>query len=150
MKHFQVLLKATYIALLVGGLHFGTQTHAAYAACSGHGCDGQLPNNQQSCVADARTLGQTIFADSLIVDLRYSPTCLSRWARTTYDKTPPSGGEWYRSYVNWYPYSSYYDTPSIAVNYGQQIFSPMRGIDAAKGCGQRVNNLRAAVCTNPA
>lgn len=151
MLRRKVLIKAVCGVLLISGLHLGTQIQSAHAACFAHSCDGQSPFSQ-GCGADAYNLGQPVSGDSLYVDMRYSPTCVARWSRTVYNTTPPGGGEWYRTYINWYPYGggNIYDTPSIANNYGQQIVSPMRGVDAAKGCGQRGNIYRAALCTSPA
>jgi len=149
-EYQKIISKALSIAILISGFHPGAQMQAAHAACVGYACDNQSPV-YQGCGSDARTLSQPISADSLYVDLRYSPRCAARWSRTWYNATPASGGSWYRTYVNWYPYgSNLYATQSLANSYGQQIISPMKGVSTAKGCGQRVSIYRAAVCTYPA
>lgn len=49
--------------------------------CSGSGCDFQSPVST-GCSRDAYTVGRT-YIDGGYVDLRWSPTCQTNWARTT-------------------------------------------------------------------
>jgi Protein of unknown function (DUF2690) len=81
-------LVATGAALVATPLiGLAVTTSAQAAGCSGIGCDGQDPT-LTGCASSAYTVVSDYIynsADTVIgrVDLRYSPTCGTNWARTT-------------------------------------------------------------------
>ncbi|HEX4206769.1 MAG TPA: DUF2690 domain-containing protein [Ktedonobacteraceae bacterium] len=58
-----------------------TTRSSAQVTCSGNGCNGQNPVTT-GCNADAYTVQTAVFSNSY-VELRYSPTCGTNWARVT-------------------------------------------------------------------
>ena len=58
-----------------------TQRSRGNVMCSGTGCNGQNPVTT-GCDAGAYTVQTAVFSNSY-VELRYSPTCGTNWARTT-------------------------------------------------------------------
>ncbi len=63
----------------------GPATHAAQprranVTCSGNGCNGKNPATT-GCDVGAKTIQTAVFTNSY-VELRYSPTCGTNWART--------------------------------------------------------------------
>jgi hypothetical protein len=75
-------LMAALTLVLVSVL--STPAHAqAKTGCTGMSCRGRDPQ-AMGCSRDARTLATAYAHRNFRVELRYSPTCNARWARTTY------------------------------------------------------------------
>ncbi len=58
-----------------------SQQSSAKVTCSGNGCNGKSPATT-GCETGAYTVQTAVFSNSY-VELRYSPTCGTNWARTT-------------------------------------------------------------------
>lgn len=78
-----------------GGVVASTASSAAAVTCYGHYCSGKDPN-ATGCANDARTLGGVVRLEQAVIvppgvvlywdvkgtlELRYSPTCKTKWAR---------------------------------------------------------------------
>jgi Protein of unknown function (DUF2690) len=102
-----------------------TQTRVG---CVGAACRGKDPA-AMGCDHDARTLASA-HGNSFRIELRYSPRCNARWARTTY-----------LGYVDAYPFWVYAQLGSGAVTYREGA-APLRWsrmwTDRIRACGGAV------------
>ena len=80
-----VILMVTALLSVLGAASVFAGTAAAHPPCSGSGCDLQDPI-AMNCVEDSYIVGTAIIGDSAekgYVDLIWSPSCQTNWARVT-------------------------------------------------------------------
>ena len=97
MKHTKLRLSLAVLALIVSCLVGSTKT--TFAACSGAGCYDKDPNTE-GCSASAYTANSASGSGSgvsILVELRYSPSCNSNWTRIT--RTGSSTSTWLEASV---------------------------------------------------
>jgi hypothetical protein len=112
-----------------------TQHLLPHVTCSGNGCNGLDPE-QTGCAADAYTVkvsGGTVSFRTGYVELRYSPTCGTNWARVI----STVGNVQLTASIRRTNDGLFY----FAVGSGTRLWSPMVYAPnvKAKGCGSAIN-----------
>lgn len=99
--------------------------HAQSVSCEGDWCSGRDPM-ETNCAADARTVAsQGVYGTygATYVELRWSPTCKTNWARANFVTTSIKS-------VQSTTYTQGYSSNNGAVSWSKMIYSPTHCVKA--------------------
>jgi hypothetical protein len=125
-------MRSLLASLLIAVPIFGTTTvvaapSAQAVTCYGDYCSGQDPEGS-GCSADATTTAHARIPGTLVnVELRWSPTCKTNWARTTWDADPASA---LRAVQCPTGYTQGYSGTNGSFYWSKMIYSPSMGVSA--------------------
>ncbi|NJM40453.1 MAG: DUF2690 domain-containing protein [Anaerolineae bacterium] len=128
MKNYQKVFLAVIVAISIAS---GNVAQAA--TCSGPACNNTNPQTT-GCGSGAFNTRGPASIPLWTVETRYSPTCVTRWARTTLNGYPQSFPIGIFAKITWSGGSSY-QTSGNAYNINWQVWSPQKfGLEVVS-CG---------------